>query len=197
VPALVLLVVSLAILPLYNIRYLTFCAPAAVVLLAVGVDALPRQWARVTAAVALVALAAPSWVAERGEFAKDGGSDWRQVSHFIATRATPGEGIFYDDSTPDHRRPRLASHLYSVDYQGLVDVALTTPFVDRAGLWDETAPLASLSPRLASISRLLVVNLTGSPADTDGAQQRILSSDGFRLIATTHLHRTTVYEYSR
>ena len=197
VPALVLLVVSLAILPLYNIRYLTFCAPAAVVLLAVGVDALPRQWARITAIVALVALAAPSWVAERGEFAKDGGSDWRQVSDFIATRATPGEGILYDDSTPDHRRPRLASHLYSADYQGLVDVALTTPFVDRAGLWDETAPLASLSPRLASISRLLVVNLTGSPADTDGAQQRILSSDGFRLVATAHLHRTTVYEYSR
>jgi mannosyltransferase len=197
VPALVLLVVSLAILPLYNIRYLTFCAPAAVVLLAVGVDALPREWARVTAVAALVALAVPSWISERGEFAKDGGSDWRQVSAFIATRAIAGEGIFYDDSTAEHRRPRLASHLYAADYRGLVDVALTTPFIYRAALWDDTAPLSSISSQLAPISRLLVVNLAGSPADTDGAQQRILSGDGFRLIATTHLHRTTIYEYSR
>jgi len=197
VPALVLLVVSLAILPLYNIRYLTFCAPAAVVLLAVGVDTLPRQWARITAVAALVALAVPSWIGERGEFAKDGGSDWRQVSDFIATRANPGEAIFYDDSTPEYRRPRLASHLYSADYRGLVDVALTTSFNDRAGLWDVTAPLASISPRLTSISKLLVVNFAGSPADSDGAQQEILGRDGFHLIATTHLHRTTVYEYSR
>ena len=102
-----------------------------------------------------------------------------------------------DDSTAEYRRPRLASHLYTADYRGLVDVALTTSFTERAGLWDETAPLASISTRLAPLSRLLVVNLTGSPADTDGAQQRILAGDGFRLIATTHLHRTTVYEYSR
>jgi len=197
IPAVVLLVVSLALIPLYNIRYLTFCAPAAVLLLAVGVDALPRRWPRIAAIVAMVALTVPSWVAERGEFAKNGGSDWRQLSTVITSRASAGEGIFFDDSTPDHRRPRLALHLYSANYAGLVDVALQTPFTDRAGLWDSTYPLVALSARLSPISRLLVVNLTGSPGDSDGEQQQILAIDGFHLVATTHLHRTTVYEYSR
>jgi mannosyltransferase len=197
IPAVVLLAASLALIPLYNIRYLTFCAPAAVLLIAVGVDALPHQWARIAAVGALVALAVPSWVAERGEFAKDSGSDWRQVSGFIASRSSAGDAIFFDDSTPDHRRPRLALHVYSADYTGLVDVALQTQFTDRAGLWDSTYPLDTVPDRLSSISRLLVVNLTGSQADTDGAQQSILAADGFHLVATTRLHRTTVYEYAR
>jgi mannosyltransferase len=197
IPPVALLAVSLALIPLYNIRYLTFCAPAAVLLIAVGVDALPRPWARVAAIAALVALAAPSWVAERGEFTKDGGSDWRQVSAFVASRSSAGDAIFFDDSTPDHRRPRLASHLYSADYAGLVDVALQTPFTDRSGLWDSTYRLDAIPDGLTTVSRLIVVNLTGSPADTDGAQERILVADGFHLASATQLHRTTVYEYSR
>jgi mannosyltransferase len=197
VPAVVLLLVSITLIPLYNIRYLTFCAPAAVLLIAVGVDALPRRWAPIAAIAALAVLATPSWLGGRGEFAKDSGSDWRQLSQFVATRAGVGGAVFFDDSTADHRRPRLASHLYSAEFAALTDVALETRFTERAGLWDTTLPLAAIGPRLTSFSRLLVVNLTGSPADKDGAQERTLRADGFRLVATTHLHRTTVYEYSR
>jgi mannosyltransferase len=197
VPGTVLVGTSLAFLPIYSVRYLSFSTPAAALLIGLGVDALGRRYLRWIAVALLVASAAPTWVYQRGEFAKDDGSDWRQVASFIGASAAPGDGVYFDSSTKPSQRPRLGMHLYPADYTGLVDVALKTPFDKGTWLWDSVIPLSADFARLSSVHTLWVVDMTGSPAQLAGEQGRILVNDGFTLANTNQLHRTTVYEYTR
>jgi len=197
VPTGLLLVANATVAPLYQGRYASFAAPAAAILVALGVQGLVSRRVQLVAAALVIALALPTWVAQRGEFAKDRGSDWRQASAFIHDHASPGDGIYFDPSTKPSRRPRLALHVYPGDYAGLVDVAVKTPFDEHPGLWDIALPLADASAAISTVDRLWVVDLHGSTADTSTEQAAILRADGFRLTDSTRLHRTTIYEYTR
>jgi mannosyltransferase len=146
---------------------------------------------------AVVALAAPTWIYQRGAYAKDGGSDWRQVSEYIGNNAKPGDGVYFDATTKPSQRPRIAEHLYPGSYTGLVDVALRVPFDEGTWLWDAVIPLSQDFPALQDVHRLWVVDLDGSPDQKSGEEARILRDDGFTLQSTAHLHRTTVYEFTR
>ncbi|WP_309620322.1 glycosyltransferase family 39 protein [Salinibacterium sp.] len=198
-PTAVVVAFSAVVMPIYSVRYLSMSAPAAAILVALGVSALARGqlWVRLCVLGLIVVLAFPIWMSQRGEFAKDGGSDWRQVSSFIGAEAVPGDGVYFDPTTKPSRRPRLALHLYPGDYAGLVDVALRVPFYAHPGLWDLLLPLSSAAPVIAAVSRIWVVDLRGSVGDTSSAQQSALAAQGFALAETTRLHRTTVYEYTR
>lgn len=197
IPATILLCASVTVLPIYSVRYLSFAAPAAALLIGLGVDGLGRNYLRWIAVAALVALAAPTWVYQRGQYAKDGGSDWRQVSTYIGANAQPGDGIYFDATTKPSQRPRIAMHLYPGSYTGVVDVALRVPFDKGTWLWDSVVPLSQDFPVLQTVHRLWVVDFDGSPDQTSGEEARILRADGFTLQNTAHLHRTTVYEFTR
>ncbi len=197
IPATMLLAASVTVLPIYSVRYLSFAAPAAALLIGLGVDGLGRNYLRWIAVLALVALAAPTWVYQRGPYAKDGGSDWRQVSDYIGAHARPGDGIYFDATTKPSQRPRIAMHLYPGSYTGLVDVALDVPFDKGTWLWDSVIPLSQDYPALRAVHTLWVVDLDGSPDQKSGDEARILRDDGFTLQSTAHLHRTTVYEFTR
>jgi mannosyltransferase len=183
------------IAPMYTTRYLSFCTPAVAILIAVGVTVLGRNWMRVAAVALLVALAAPSYLAQRGPFAKNGGSDWRQASAVLALHAHPGEAIVFDAATKPSQRPRLAMRLYPDDYVGLDDVELDSPFDHTTSLWDRVAPIEQVSGRLAGATTVWAMEMkrgTTVPADVIA-----LEDLGFEVRHEYPVHRTTVYELSR
>lgn len=205
-PTLLLELGNAFIAPMYTTRYLSFCTPAVAILVAAGVAVLGRpllgrplfskRWMPLAAVALLVVLAAPSYLAQRGPYAKNGGSDWRQASAVIEQHAHPGDAIVFDTATKPSQRPRLAMRLYPADYTGLNDVALVTPFNQGTELWDTVAPLSRVTGRLAGTGTVWAMEMkpSGSSVPADVAQLERL---GFRVQHEYPVHRTVVYELSR
>ncbi len=204
-PTAILLAGNAWVAPMYTVRYLSFCAPAAAIVVALGIDAAARSVSGrlripVAGAVTLVAtalvvvLAAPTDIAQRGAYAKDDGSDLRQTSAVVAAHARPGDAIVFDQSIRNSRKPRLALHLYPGDYAGLDDVGLETPYDRLPGLWDRVLPVDRIGSRLATATTVWAVE---SRAAADPLDLRSLRAQGFRVVHSYPVHRTTVYELTR
>lgn len=196
-PTAILLVGNTVLLPMYTNRYLSFCAPAAAILVALGIAALPRNWMRLTAIGAFLVLAAPIYVSQRTEFGKPGGSDWAAVSQVIGQKAKPGDGIVFDQSVKASWRPRLAMHLYPESYRGLDDIALVTPFDETSGLWDVVAPLTSVRERLGAVSTVWALETTATQESAANSDLHVLERDGFSIAQKIRINRTIVYEFVR
>nr|WP_232842201.1 glycosyltransferase family 39 protein [Terrimesophilobacter mesophilus] len=196
-PTAMLLSANAMLLPLYSNRYLSFCAPAAAILVAVGVAAIPRHWMRITALAALIALAIPGYVAERTVFGKPGHSDWAAVSAIIAQKAKPGDAIVFDNSVKPSWRPRLAMHVYPDDYRAVDDIALRTPYELRKGLWDAVYPLQDIAGRFAGVSRVWSLETTRTDMDSVDSDLHVLERDGFTVEHVYPVHRTIIYELVR
>lgn len=201
IPTAVLLAGDALITPMYNYRYTGFSLPAVAIAAAVGVvqiaDLVHGRRLRVLAAATLIvfagALAAPVYVSQRGEFAKDGGADLRQTAAAVSELAAPGYAVVFDETVKPSRKPRLALDLYPASFDGLSDVALITPYVDRGWIWDRVAPLDSLHSPLSASPGVIAVEADGSTS-TDLAE---LARLGFQPTAEIHVHRTTVYRLER
>lgn len=196
-PTAILLSANAMLLPVYTNRYLSFCAPAAAILVAVGIAAIPRSWMRVTALAVLVAIAIPGYIAERTEFGKPGGSDWAAVSAIIAQKAVPGDAIVFDDSVKASWRPRLAMHVYPDDYLAVDDIALRTPYESTAGLWDAVYPLQDVTDRLVGVSRVWSLETTKSDSKSPNSDLHVLERNGFTVEHAYRVHRTIIYELVR
>ena len=186
--------------PMYNLRYLAFCTPAVAMLMALGVERItdlahdPR-WRRAAVAallVALVAVAAPRYLAQRGPYGKDGGSDLRQTADVIASHAASGDAIIFDSAVKPSRKPRLAIDLYPKSFTGVADVALVRRYADRPTLWDRVAPTSSVSALIRNHTTVWVVESGSNLADVDAVRAL-----GYRIDETFPVHRTTVYELSK
>jgi mannosyltransferase len=191
-PTAALLVLN-AMTPAYSVRYLSFCVPGVALALAAGLWAIRLKPVRLAAAIVLVALAIPTDIGQREPFAKDHGSDLAQASALVAAGARPGDGIVFDRTTVPRQRPRLALHLYPDAFRGLEDIALKTPYDQRAGLWDTTYAVNDVAPQLATLDRVWVLERKGSPDNLHESDIRSLESDGFSLASTQLVHRTVVY----
>ncbi|MET0974279.1 MAG: glycosyltransferase family 39 protein [Leifsonia sp.] len=205
-PTALLLLLNGFVTPLYNVRYLSFVTPAVAILIAIGLAAVPELLGRVSSRplraatlaaellVIVAVVAAPAYLMQRTPFAKDGGSDWREVATAVRAEARPGDPIVFDQATKPSQRPRLAMRLYPQDFAAVRDVALATPFARRAGLWDAVHPVSALGHELAGVQRVLAVELrtTAQPADI-----RSLRRDGFQVTDVDHLHRTDLYTLTR
>ncbi|MEO7148046.1 MAG: glycosyltransferase family 39 protein [Terrimesophilobacter sp.] len=196
-PTVILLAGNAMLAPMYTNRYLSFCAPAAAILVAAGIAALPRRWMRGAAIVIVLSLVLPGYIAQRTEFGKPGGSDWAAVSAVIGHDARPGDAIVFDNSVKPSWRPRLAMHTYPEDYRGLNDVALLTPFEQTTGLWDSVEPLPQVASRLVGVSRVWALETKGTDQKSAGSDLRVLAADGFTVITEIPIHRTIVYELVR
>lgn len=194
VPTIALLVVAGVASLGYTPRYLAFCAPAAAMLIAIAVAALPRRWMRATAVVVIVGLAAPAYVEQRTPYWKNGGTDWQTVAEVVAAVAGPGDGIVFDESVRPSRRPRLAMHVYPHGFDGLVDLGLVRPYDETDGLWDVTAPLADVRGRLAAVERVVVVSRSRDGVDDDVATLR---REGFRSVERVEIVSDVVTVYER
>jgi mannosyltransferase len=196
IPTVALLALN-TVTPAYNLRYVSFSIPAVALVLALGVSMIPRRALQLAAVVLLVALAVPTDIGEREPYAKDGGSDWTQVSAIIAQDARPGDAIVFDRTTKPSLRPRLAMHLYPSAYKGLVDVTLKTPYLARSGLWDTTYPLSAVGSRLDGISHVWVVEVKGSPDNVNDSDIHTLEGDGYYVVSRQLVHRSIIYSLAK
>lgn len=196
-PTTVLIVVNAMLLPSYTNRYLTFCAPAAAILVAVGIAVLPRFWTHVAAIVAFVALAVPGYVAERSEFGKPGGSDWAAVSAIIGHKAMPGDAIIFDSSVRASWRPRLAMHVYPEDYTAVNDIALRTPYERTPWLWDDVYPIQDITGRFVGLSTVWSLETMNSDSSSPDSDLHVLGRSGFSVTHVYRVHRTIIYELVR
>lgn len=137
-PTAVLLLYSVFAKPIYYPRYLSFTAPAMALLLAVCLVSLARTRERVTAVLAVLALAAtPNYlVAQRGPYAK-GGMDFSQIADVISAHASPGDCLILDNTTtwaPGPIRPLTAAR--PAAYVHLRDPGRGLTAIQRNRLWD-------------------------------------------------------------
>jgi mannosyltransferase len=137
-PTLVLVVYSAVAKPIYYPRYLCYTSPAAALLLAVCITALFRSRDRVTAVIAVLALAAtPNYLfKQRGPYAKEG-MDFSQIADLITERAAPGDCLVLDNTVtwlPGPVRPLTAARPGA--YEKLVDPGRGKRAADRNRLWD-------------------------------------------------------------
>ncbi len=205
-----LLLLGNLVSPMYNTRYMSYCAPAAALLVAFGAVALTRiavaaatrRRIRVSAitvvavaVVAIAALAAPDYVNDRGAFAKDGGSDLRQTADYVAAQAKPGDAVVFDESPKPSRRPEMAYRLYPHQFASVAVPEVLTPYYRRARIWDRMAPLASIRSELASAPSVWAVEL---PSGTDlPADIQDLTAHGYRVVSTHLVNRLEVFQLQK
>jgi mannosyltransferase len=200
-PPLALFMATTFIAPLYSVRYMSFVTPAVAILLALAIDAFARRrWIAVAVVAALIALAVPSDLAERGPYAKDGGSDWAQVAQVIGQNSHEGDAIAFDETIRPSLRPRLAMHVYPADFAKVIDVTLKSPYEDTSGLWDATQSIPASAARIAQTDgRLWLIEYHGldgaGVVSTVGQTQRLaqLTALGYTVSRTFTLHRDAVY----
>ncbi|HEY4224959.1 MAG TPA: hypothetical protein VGM70_04025 [Pseudolysinimonas sp.] len=216
IPTALLLAVDAWISPTYNVRYLSFSTPAAALLIALGVMALARAAARIlpravaqlrghrravtgiAVAVTLAVLAvtvAPGYLLQRGPYAKDAGSDWRQTADYIHSVAQPGDAVVFDETTKPSRRPELAYRLYPQQFAGLKVPEVLTPYEDRAAIWDRMAPIADIRSELLSAPSVLAVELP-TPGDTPEDVED-LTAHGYTVVSAHLVHRLEVYQLQK
>ena len=199
VPTATLLMVDAWVAPTYNPRYLTFCAPALALLVAVGLRGLgvvvgelsrrngARRIVPLVGLVLIAAVAVPGYLAQRGPFGK-GGADFRQAADVIAANALAGDAIVFDDSVRPSRKPRLALNLYPDRFDGLDDVALQRPLAATTRLWDSVAPIDEVDEvRAQARVWAVIVGRKGPELDT-------LRSLGFSVERAIPVNRVVVYE---
>lgn len=201
-PTTMLLIGNALISPMYNVRYLSFCTPAAAILVAVGIEAIAgritdrRAFTMSLGLVSVLVLAcAPVYLGQRSPWAKDGGSDWRGVAAYVAANADRGDAILFDQSTKPSRDPRVMLHLYPNGFTAVDDLALGVPFSDRTGLWDAVFPNAeaiAATPRLRSVWAVELDAPGGPPVDI-----AMLETRGFTVDSSQRIHRTTVYHLTK
>ena len=220
-----LLLVANAISPIYNSRYLSFCTPAAAMMVAFGLVALARVVvgavsaragrgggvaARVVAVrgvavrgvavvgaavIVLGALALPDYLRDRGPFAKDGGSDWRQTADYLAVRAEPGDAVVFDQTTRPSRRPELAYRLYPQQFAAVTAPEVLTPYYRRDHIWDLMAPIATIRSDLAPAPSVWAIEL---PTGADTPQDVVdLTAHGYRVVSTHLVNRIEVFQLQK
>ncbi len=206
VPTGILLAAS-AVVAGYTPRYGTFAAPAAAVLMAVGVRRLagirlPSWMPRVTlAALALVAVlvaAGPVWTGQRTPWAKNK-SDWNDIAATIQQSALPGDAIVFDDSVRPSRRPRLALDTDPAAFAGLADVTLETSYADSTSWYASVYSVAEAARlgRFAGVDRVWVVEYArdGGAPDSDAVAD--LEALGYEEADSVRLHSSMVLLFTR
>ncbi|PZQ91574.1 MAG: hypothetical protein DI534_00925 [Leifsonia xyli] len=199
-PTALLLLGNAVVAPMYIARYVSFCVPAAAMLIAVGVDLVARFLGRRRlgeplalgiALATIVAVAAPDYLAQRGEFAKDGGSDWRAVASYLESHAASGDAVVFDQTTKPSRDPRLVADLYPASVARLRDVALVSPAGDGGELWDTVDSNETLGASIVESREVWAVEL--SVGTTPPSDVTFLERLGYVVADSALIHRTTVF----
>jgi mannosyltransferase len=205
VPSMLLIGTSFA-LSEFTARYLTFCAPAAAILIATGITRIARAALgpsrrsiriMIVMTIVLSAVAIPPYVAQRQPYAQNN-SDWAKISDVVGRHATVGDAIVFDDSVRPSRRPRLALHTYPAGFTAVADVLLRVPFTRNTSWSDTTYTIAQAADRgrLTNVSRLwLVEYATSSRVDTWGQAQ--LRALGYTVTERYRNYRSEVLELKR
>lgn len=196
----VILIAVQSVVPDFTARYVSFCAPAAALLIACGVDDILRwrRWAGVVAGVLVLALCVPVYVAERTPYAKNQ-SDWAEVSAAIGAHAGTGDAVVFDESTKPSKRPRLAEHTYPAGFADTKDVALDLPAAETISWHDSAYSVrqAAALGRFDGVDRVWLIEYSASPGSVDDYGVADLTALGFHETTTriaTHRELISLYE---
>ncbi len=200
-PTVVLVGYALALSPLYNPRYLSFCAPALALLIAIGLVKLRPTWLRPVAAALIVALIVPIYISQRGAYAKSG-ADWKFAAEFVAARRGPDQAVYFAPRTPPRTEVvgitgRTAQTLYPRAFAGLRDLTLvSTPAAD-ADLFGRSQLLSASADRLEGMQAVFVLYRRDYPDAARQAETAVLTNAGFRAGESWTGPLNTVVEYTR
>ncbi|MEY9950935.1 glycosyltransferase family 39 protein [Leifsonia sp. EB34] len=199
IPPVILIAVQ-SFVPDFTARYVSFCAPAAALLIACGVDDILRwrRWAGIVAGVLVLALCVPAYVADRTPYAKNQ-SDWAEVSAAIGAHARPGDGVVFDESTKPSKLPRLAEHTYPGGFRDTTDVTLHLPFAQTTTWRDSayTVRQAAALGRFDGVHRVWLIEYASTPGAVDDYGVADLTALGFHETTTriaTHRELISLYE---
>jgi mannosyltransferase len=159
-PTMVLVTYSAVAEPIYYPRYLCYTSPAAALLLAVCITALARSRDRITAVLAILALAAtPNYLTkQRGPYAKEG-MDFSQIADLITAQAAPGDCLILDNTVtwlPGPVRPLTAARPQA--YEKLIDPGRGKRGADRNRLWDAHIAIWAVADRVQHCTVLWTVS---------------------------------------
>lgn len=196
-----ILIAVQALVPDFTARYVSFCAPAAALLMACGIDDLMRwrRWAGVVAGLLVVALTVPVYLGQRTPYAKND-SDWAEVSAAVGANARPGDAVVFDEGTRPSRRPRLALHTYPAGFRDTADVTLAIPFTKNTSWRDSayTVHQAAAKGRFGGVDRIWLIEYAASPTSVDSYGVADLASLGFHATGVRiSTHRAVVALYER
>jgi mannosyltransferase len=201
VPSILVIGYSLAISPLYNPRYFSFTAPAAAVLIALGINRFGRRWIRLGILALIAVIALPIYVSQR-EVTGKSGTDWSEAAAYIGSHAKSGDGVYFGPldvpDTPVYSRDtRFVEVAYPGDFTGLTDLTLLTSGSDDNSLRGLSRSIAEQTSALAGVDRVWVVRPVDYPAGAASADDAVLTAAGFTEGARWAGPMTEVVEFSR
>lgn len=204
VPSL-LLALATPITPLYSSRYLAFTAPAIALLMAVGIVGLAslltrRVWLVAVITALVVAASVPTYLHQRTAHPRNGGVDWNSIAATVGDGAQPGDAIIFDPTPINARQPRLAMYVYPEDFTGLEDIGLREAHQDTDWLWDTVLTRDEIVARAAGFEQVWLVTVDPRISRDPEESARYLTdleAEGFRVVAETPGHRSTVYQLRR
>ena len=203
-PALVIGLYSVLVSPMYVPRYLTFATPALAVLIARGAATLAaRTRAGAVAALVLCAtFAAPVYVSQRTEFAKNG-TDWSAVAAYVQAHATPGQGVYFAPRAAVRAGQPVTTTMRAVEtgyphaFRGLTDVTAQTTPAAAGSLWGTSYRLAAVADRLRGLDVVWVVRRRDEAAADVTAEDEVLEGVGLTGARVWVGPSSTVFRFSR
>ena len=175
---------------LYAPRYAAFSTPALALLIAAPVlwlRARPiavRPLATAAALVAVCALAAPTWAAQRTPGSKEADA-WNQIAAVIASERKEepknARNVVVFGAAHAHKvaTSQVIADLYPKAFAGMDDITLARNYDRAPGLWDLSRPLADVVSRARGASYVWV--LTTVQSGQAPADERMLAPLGFRV----------------
>jgi mannosyltransferase len=194
---LLLLIADAVVGPLYTARYLSFTVPAAAVLLAIAFTLSSRSVVGWILVGVLALASAPTYSAQRGPFAKNGGSDLSQIADYVHSNAVPGDGIYLQDTGSVTLRPRQALYAYPAAFAGTEDVAFEAPFTTTGTFSDRTRSLDEIGPKLVGVDRIWVVTAGLASSDVARKADAALQAMGFFDTSSRRTNRSVINLYER
>ena len=186
VPTVVIGVYSVVSKPMYSARYLTFAAPAAALLIALGLVLIRSPWLRRGAAVVMALAAIPIFISQRELHAKNS-SDWASAAEQIEHGAEAGDGVYF---APRYdvgggtvgRTTRGIQTAYPDSFAGLIDITLVESPESAGDLTGRSRRLRNAGDALDAIDTLWVVRRTDYPERLAADDDAFLASAGFEQV---------------
>ncbi|MFE1647061.1 glycosyltransferase family 39 protein [Microbacterium sp. P01] len=192
---------AVAVSPIYQPRYFTFTAPAAALLIAMGLRAAGRRWYTVVGVVLYAMSIAVIFVSQRTPFAKSG-SDWSAVAGIIAQNRIEGDGVYFAPRYPDQRdvvemTTRRIAASYPGFFGGLTDLTLERTGAETATLDGFSRPIDSAATPLSAQTRVWAIFNQKSLPAVRAESSELFAKLGFEAEVVWNGPSTLVIEYTR
>ncbi|UFS57809.1 glycosyltransferase family 39 protein [Subtercola endophyticus] len=184
VPVVLLAAISL-VSPSYSPRYVSFCIPAAALLIGFTLSVLPRNWWGIVGVVVIAALALATDVGLRTPQANK--SDWSQAAAEFTAVATPGDAVVFESN---HTRGLMIGYPHAFD--GFDDVGLIES--NTSTLWGDYRSPVDAAHDLPTGQTLWFISDHDSEASTDVG---LFEGAGYTVEKSLALSDTTIYELRR